>query len=128
MIRTLRYIACVLLLVPSAANSNLVVDVPLEEKVRSASLVVIATATAVAPAEGIDHPAFRDVTFKPTRYLKGAPRKWTAQSVLSVRMGSSISELDPDCCVVGANYLLFLKAEAGGIYKVVNPPHGIIAL
>jgi len=123
MIRLLQYFACVLLLAPSAANSNLVVDLPLEEKVHSADLVVIATASVVAPAKGIDHPAFRDVIFRPTRFLKGAKTR-----VLNVRMGSSVSEFDPDCCVVGASYLLFLKEETGGLYKVVNPPHGVVPI
>lgn len=58
------------------------------------------------------------------RVIKISPMKGSGNASFIFRTG--ISELDPDCCVVGKAYLLFLRTLPDGYFVTVGGRQGVI--
>lgn len=112
--------AALLLFSAGVARSSYIAELSLEEKAASSDLVVIGWVKSIKPdRRPISNPSVKFVRIATDLLMKGHERhEFTA------RIGSSIEEADPNCCVVGAVYIFFLK-KSGEQYEVVNPPFGV---
>jgi hypothetical protein len=104
------------------SHANFVVEPTFAEKLARADLVVIGTVTSAEPARA---------TLDVLRTLKGE-----AGGAITVSTYSRIAELDPQCCVVGATYVMFLRRSpqngemhsvrgAYGMVRIGGPPNRI---
>lgn len=92
---------------------------PLPEKVWSSDIVVIATADAVHRDEA-DNGVVRFANLQVMRVLKGKEGLSTIEFVTH----GSISESNPNCCEVGAIYLIFAQKRHDGFYESTNGVYG----
>ena len=92
---------------------------PLTEKVWSSDIVVIATADAVHRDE-TDNGVVRFANLQVIRVLKGKEELSTFEFVTH----GSISESNPNCCEVGARYLIFAQKRRDGFYESTNGVYG----
>ncbi len=97
--------------------ANIIVQPTFEEKMAQAELVVIGTVTARQRED-----LRGSVTIRVLRTLKGE-----AGAALTVATSHRVPEMDPQCCAVGATYLMFLaRARDDGRLIAVGGPGGIV--
>jgi len=114
-------LACCLL-APSSIGVGFANQLPrfsLEEKVAQSDVVLIGRVVAMRPENRVETYA----TVKVVEVLKG-----TVKGNVRFLAKGGISEMEPDCCDVGANYLFFLKKDGSGIYFAVNGRYGVYKL
>ena len=99
--------------------ANVAVEHPLRERLDEADVVVVATAVSISKVDGYNAWATLGVDF----ILKGHPGP-----TIRLRLDSPIAEFSPDCCVVGARYLLLLTLVKDGTYVSVSGPNGVYLL
>lgn len=119
-------LAALALCVAAPAAANFVVPLSYQELINQSNLVVIGTVTAVNP--GGQDGGGSTATLTVHRTLKGGERQ-----TLVVGTHSPIAELNPQCCDVGATYVMFLRGPGNeqvfssvwgryGMVRIVAPP------
>jgi hypothetical protein len=101
------------------AQGNGLREPTLAEKMARSELVVIGTVNRTSGRPGLGSDGMATLTVLTT--LKGE-----ASEVIIVSTSSTVAELDPRCCEVGATYLMFLRAGSGGRYQSVSGGYGIV--
>jgi hypothetical protein len=106
----------------SSVFANILVEMSFEEKMKASDVVLVGTVTGATPGRDEEYDATATVTTLVT--LKGTPQ---AQHVVLTQ--SRISEDNPQCCQVGATYVMFLGRSADGSgLRSVNGRHGMIRI
>lgn len=108
---------------PSAARANLFVEMSFGEKIASSDLVIVGTVTSLTRGRpGRYDDGFASISVVMT--LKGQERP-----LVVVLTKSRIAEENPECCELGATYMMFLEKAAGGPQlRSVNGRFGVIKL
>ena len=108
-------------LAPPAA-ANFVTELSYDDRVRKSEYVVIGTVQDVTPVVPDRYESTARVTVRAV--IKGQP-----DGELTVLRESPVAELDPQCCEVGATYLMFLaRATQGGALYPVGGRQGMMRL
>ncbi len=103
---------------PLAAND--VAELTFDQKVSQADLVVMATVDAVHGQPGSNGSS---ATLSVVRTLKGhAPNSIDAITY------SDIAELNPQCCELGATYIMFLVRTPNGGLASVQGRYGMVRI
>jgi len=102
------------------ASCNIFKEISLEKKVQLSDLVIIGTVESVSNNNCMELNSCADINV--VEILKG-----NTNGKIRVLFGGEVSERDPLCCKVGANYLFFIK-RVGDYYQTVNGPYGIYVL
>ena len=105
-------------IVASPALANIVIERPLQERMDTSSVVVVAEATQVQNLQE-DKINVRYITMRVLTRIKGKP-----ESHLRVLVSDGIAEHATNCCVLGKRYLLFLKASNNKSFVIVNFRYG----
>jgi len=121
--RTSLYL-CVLsiLAIGEAARANILVELSFQQKLAESDVVIVGTVTSGTPR--VQGQRTGTATVMTLATLKGTPE---AQHI--VRTQSRIPEEDPQCCQVGATYVMFLArpSEGSGLISV-NGRFGMIRI
>lgn len=108
-------------MIPCVADANLLVEMSFKEKMTESDSVIVGTVTSTVPRHAGRYDASAVVSVIAT--LKGDP---SAQLV--VLTSSRIPEESPQCCLVGATYVMFLRRTPDGRLRSVNGPFGMIKI
>jgi hypothetical protein len=114
----------------------------LEEKVAASTIVIIGTVESDNLVSDTDNSGRRMATITVETWLKGKePVKvklahgtgetWLkGKEPIKVKLahGTDMAEFEPDCCVAGGRYLLFLLDEGDGTYKTAAGMDGAITI
>jgi hypothetical protein len=116
---TLRMIVLIMVTVCAVdvARAYRVTEYTLDAKVAKADLVVLVRALATNRTK-------TDRIFGTTTLVVEQTLKGRSEAIISFTR-SGFVELNPDCCVEGARYLMFLEKIPNGAYMAVNGRHGV---
>jgi len=104
--------------VAAPARANGVPEPSFAEKVGRSDLVLIGTVTQANRVPALMHGGYATLTV--LTILKGE-----AGEQVNISTYSPVAELDPQCCDVGATYLMFLRRLPDGQYVSVRGRHGM---
>jgi len=97
------------------ATANITVELSFERKLAESEIVIVGTVTAAAQGTA---------TVRVLNALKGAP----GQEVI-VSTTSRIAEDNPNCCVMGSTYVMFLRRGRDPVlYHSVNAFYGMVEI
>lgn len=117
--------AAMLLSVLAAATpaaANLFVELSYDRKVEESDIVIVGRVTAVSPRNRDRYDGTATVSV--ISALKGHPA-----GELTVMTQSRISEADPQCCTLGATYMMFLRrAVDRPAFYSVNGRFGMVRI
>lgn len=102
---------------PSISPANEVREMSLSEKVEASDQVVIARTSQIA-AHCVRKSSC--ATLEVLSQLKGE-----GGNPVTLLFNGDIAEANPQCCIVGDVYLMFLKKVDGGYYRSTNGPYGV---
>jgi hypothetical protein len=106
----------------TSAEANLLVEHSFRQKLADSDIVLVGTVTATSPSH-------RDRLDGTVRVRTLTALKGTPAPDLVVRTQSLIAEDNPDCCEVGATYIMFLRYPPDGTpLTSVNGRFGIIRI
>ncbi len=102
------------------AFANLVSETTFQQKTSQAEVVILAIVKAVHGRPGSNGST---ATLAVSRILKGQSPK-----IIQVLTYSDIAELNPQCCEVGASYMMFLSRLPDGRFVSIRGNYGIIRI
>jgi hypothetical protein len=104
------------------ASANVLVEMSFREKMTASDSVIVGTVTSTLRSHPGEYDSSATVSVLAT--LKGEPR-----SKLVVLTSERIPEESPQCCAVGATYVMFLmKTPDGTKLRSVNGRFGMIRI
>ncbi|WP_154667934.1 hypothetical protein [Pseudoduganella violaceinigra] len=118
-----RMFAIALGIMPLLAEANQLRVMALDEKVAKSDIVVIGTVVGIDPNVDSREYIPKYAVVNVLQSLKGLPGK-----AINVQYRGPIAEEDPVCCVVGKNYLFFLKKIGETSYVSTNHRLGVYNL
>lgn len=105
------------------AQGNEVVEYSLDDKIAQSQVVVIGRVLSTSKIEFPDKN-LSSVEYANVETLSGM-RGADVGEIIKVAFKFGVSELEPDCCLVGGGYLFFISRKEDGLYYSVNGPYGI---
>ena len=100
------------------ATANFIPEMTFEQKKSEADIVIFGKAGAAHGKPGENRSY---ATVKVIKALKGRP-----PAKIEVWTFSSWSEMDPNCCEVGATYLMFLHKTESGRFRSIQGQYGMV--
>lgn len=109
--------------ISALAYCNVFLEISLKEKVEQSNFVFIGKAVSIYDYGDRCMAGYRCADVVISEVLKGHGEK-----KVRVLFDGPLSEANPLCCEMGANYLFFVTSVGNNYYVTVNGPYGIYKL
>ena len=122
-IKRIILISCILLIVPVTALTNELREFTFSQKVKQADAIVVGRVLQLNDVDPPNTYGRQYATIKVRGVIKGK-----VETTIKLWTKKQVAESNPNCCVVGDDYVIYLERLSDGSYNALDGHFGVIEM